>query len=153
MKRKRWEEEEEEEVPEAEPQDEPVMESVEITIKAEDIGRDSHESAKGYIDSFFADKMMHCGGKIPKRFLHDKKRVSRVVNYSISKGVKRCYIALKPTITPEEREEAKRKGDSTSDIKLVNETLKMLARARIPQQYAGGMLVMYLEFVEGVSFK
>ncbi len=152
MKRKRWEREDEE----VESSDEPVIESVEsveITIKAEDIGRDSHEVAKTHIDSFFADKMMHCGGKIPKRFLHDTKRVSRVVNYTISKGVKKCYIALKPTITAEEKEEAKRKGDSTRDIKLVNETLKMLAKSGVPQQFAGGMLVMYLEFVEGVPFK
>jgi len=124
----------------------------EVKIEAKDVYREAEIAAKRHIDSFFADKQMHCGGAIPKRLLHDPKRVRRVVNYNISKGIRRCYHFLKNTITEEEKLAAKKTGDSTRDIKLVNETLNLLARSCVPQQFAGGILCMYLEFVEGVDF-
>jgi hypothetical protein len=123
-----------------------------VEIKACNVYRDSAASAKRHIDKFFADKVMYCGGAIPKRLLHDPDRVYKAVNYNILKGVSHSYAALRHTITDAERQEARRLGDSTSDVKLVNETLKLLARAGMPRQFAGGMLLMYLELVEGVSF-
>jgi hypothetical protein len=129
-----------------------VIEPIDTDIKSEDVYRDASELAKRRIDEFFADKQMHCGGSIPKRLLHDPQRVKCVVNYSISKAVTRCYAALKHTITDAERAAARKTGDSTRDIKLVNEALKLMARSCVPQEFAGGMLMMYLEFVEGVEF-
>jgi hypothetical protein len=107
--------------------------------------------AKSAIDKFFADKMMHCGGRIPKKLLHDPTTISMVINTSIKKGVRLAYRLLEHTITVEEAMLAKKTGDSTKDIKLVNETLQLLASSRVPQQFAGGMLVMYIELVEGVA--
>lgn len=112
---------------------------------------ESINKAKGHIDAFFADKEFHCGGKIPKRLLHDPDRVSMVVNYSIINGVDHAYRLLEHTISEQEIMNAAKTGDSTRDIKLVNETLKKIAAARIPAQFAGGILVMYLELVEGAE--
>lgn len=106
---------------------------------------------RGYIDQFFKDKMFHCGGKIPHSLLYAERRISLVLNYDIVSGVERAYEALAGSVTQEEKELVKLKGDVTSDIKLVNETLNLLARSCIPQQFAGGMMLLYLEFVEGVD--
>lgn len=107
--------------------------------------------AKEYIVHFFCDKMMHCGGKIPKSLLLSEKRISMVLNYDIIKGVEGAYQVLEYLATREDKLMAKITGEVTSDIKLVNETLNLLARSCIPQQFAGGMLLLYLEFVEGVD--
>lgn len=113
---------------------------------------DLKKLATQYIDQFFQDKRMHCGGSIPKYLLHCPQRLSRVMNYDIVRSVDTAYIALEQTVSVEEAANARRFGGATSDIKLVNETLNLLARSGIPQQFAGGMLLMYLEFVEGVEF-
>lgn len=137
--------------------DEPELNVIHATIseniKSNELYKDVRALVTHYIDQFFGDKMMYCGGPIPKRLLHDPTRLTMVINFDISKGVKKAYNALENTITDEEIEEAKRIGDSTNDVKMVNETLKLLARASIPQQFAGGMMIMYLDLVEGVDFR
>jgi len=97
-----------------------------------------------YMERFFGDKMMHCGGKIPKLLLLSDRRVSMVQNYDICMGVDRCYKYLKDYLIDSQSE-------ITYDIKLVTQVLNLLSRSGIPQQYAGGMLCLYLEFVEGVN--
>ncbi len=106
--------------------------------------------AKQYMQQFFQDKSLHCGGKIPKSFLFSDRRISMVLNYDIIKGVERAYKYLEPGIDPQDIEDSKQTGEATDDIKLVNETLKLLAQAGIPQQFAGGMMCLYLEFIEGI---
>lgn len=109
------------------------------------------ELAVSYIDKFFADKKMCSGGKIPKYMLHCPKRISMVMNYDIIRGVDHAYRALQDMVSPEEEDRASITGEATQDIKLVTETLGFLARSGIPQQFAGGMMIMYLEFIEGVN--
>lgn len=104
--------------------------------------------AKFYMQQFFNDKTMYCGGKIPKVVLLIEKRISLVINYDISKGVLKAYEAMSSVIKNEARSDA---GEASSDIKLVNETLNLLAQSGVPQQFAGGMLLLYLEFVEGIE--
>jgi len=107
--------------------------------------------AKMYIERFFKDKMLYCGGKIPRNWLFEERRVLMVLNYDIVKGVDRAYKYLEDTLERDEVERAKITGEATYDIKLVNDTLNLLARSGIPQQFAGGMMCMYIEFVEGVD--
>ena len=108
--------------------------------------------AKTCIDSFFKDKMLHCGGRIPKSFLNSERRISMVMNFDISKGIDKAYEALEKTMSQEELEHARNTGETTDDIKLVNESLYLMSKSGIPQQFAGGMLCLYLEFIEGVDF-
>ena len=123
----------------------------EIKVFAQDFYSDVKALAKQYMDQFFKDKMLHCGGKIPKSFLFADRRVSMVLNYDISTGVDRAYKYLERTIPQRDIDEARQNGEATDDIKLVNETLNLLARSGIPQQFAGGMLCLYLEFIEGID--
>ncbi len=104
-----------------------------------------------YVDSFFQDKCMHCGGAVPKHLLHNPKRMSKVVNTTISESVDQAYNALEKTIDPEELKKAEQFGNVTDDIKLVNETFNMLANFKIPKCFAGGIMLMYLEFVIGID--
>lgn len=108
------------------------------------------ELAVNYIDKFFDGKKMCSGGKIPKYMLHCPKRISLVMNYDIIKGVDHAYRILSDMVSPEEESRASIIGEATQDIKLVNETLNLLARSGVPQQFAGGMMILYLEFCEGV---
>lgn len=118
---------------------------------AQDFFTDVKALAKQYIEHFFNGKMHHCGGKIPKSFLFAERRVSMVLNYDISTGVQCAYKALSPTLSDRDLEIAKLSGEMTSDIKLVTEVLGLLAKSGVPQQFAGGMMMMYLEFIEGVD--
>jgi len=118
---------------------------------AQDFYSDVKILARQYMDQFFQDKMLHCGGKIPKSLLFSERRLSMVLNYDIIKGVERAYKYLEPTLCFAEIESAKQTGESTDDIKLVNEILSLLARSGIPQQFAGGMMCLYLEFIEGIN--
>lgn len=122
-----------------------------IKVFAQDFHGDVRALARQYMDQFFQDKMLHCGGKIPKSLLFAERRVSMVLNYDIIKGVERAYKYLEPTLRIEDVEFAKKTGEATDDIKLVNEVLSLLARSCVPQQFAGGMLCLYLEFIEGVN--
>lgn len=122
-----------------------------MKVFAQDFFSDVKALAKQYIEQFFNGKMLHCGGKIPKSFLFAERRVSMVLNYDISTGVQRAYKALSPTLNDRDLEIAKLSGEMTSDIKLVTEVLSLLAKSGVPQQFAGGMMMMYLEFIEGVD--
>jgi hypothetical protein len=116
----------------------------------EEFAHKVRELAIYYIDKFFEDKKLCSGGKIPKYMLHCPKRISMVMNYDIIKGVDHAYGALTHMVSPEDEAKALVTGEATADIKLVTEVLNFLARSGIPQQFAGGMMVLYLEFIEGV---
>jgi hypothetical protein len=140
-------------------QEEPVREESfytleqELAIKvfAQDFYSDVKVLAKQYMEQFFKDKMLHCGGKIPKSLLFADRRLSMVLNYDIIKGVERAYKYLEPMLLSEDLNSARQTGETTEDIKLVNGTLCLLAQSGIPQQFAGGMLCLYLEFIEGIN--
>lgn len=107
----------------------------------------SIEIAKRHIISFFKDKQLHCGGKIPMSLLLSRRRVSLVLNCDILSSLDIAYSCLEGFF---EKEKLK-PGGTTKDIILVNESLSRIAEAGIPQQFAGGILLLYLEFVEGVK--
>jgi hypothetical protein len=107
---------------------------------------------RNYVDAFFGDKRMHCGGSIPKYLLHAENRLSLVGNLSILDAVDMAYRGLENSVDRHLLEKSRKTGESTSDIRLVNETLKKFAKAGIPQEFAGGLLILYLEFCEGVTF-
>lgn len=132
------------------PEYSPEQENV-IKVFAQDFYSDVKALARQYMEYFFQDKMLHCGGKIPKSLLFTERRISMVLNYDIVMGVERAYKYLEPMLNPQDVEYAKQSGEATDDIKLVNEALSLLARSGVPQQFAGGMMCLYLEFVEGIN--
>ena len=122
-----------------------------IKVFAQDFYSDVKALARQYMEQFFQNKMLHCGGKIPKSLLFSDRRILMVLNYDIIKGVKRAYKYLEPSLDIRDVESSKQTGETTDDIKLVNETLDLLAQSGIPQQFAGGMMCLYLEFIEGID--
>lgn len=138
-----------EKVQEGESQEYTQEQEAEIKVFAQEFFGDVKALAKQYMEQFFKDKMLHCGGKIPRSFLFAERRISMVMNYDIIKGVERAYKSLEKVMPMPC--DAKQSGEATDDIKLVNETLNLLARSGIPQQFAGGMMCLYLEFIEGVD--
>lgn len=145
---------EEKETQQDEYQEEHYSPEAEARLKtfAQDFHHDLKALAKQYMEQFFKDKSLHCGGKIPRSLLYTEQNLSMVMNYDISKGVDHAYGALEPLLSPEEIRISRQTGEATRDIKLVNETLNLLARSGVPQQFAGGMLILFLRFVEGVDF-
>jgi hypothetical protein len=99
-----------------------------------------------HIERFFSDKSLFTGGKIPKTFLNNNRRIDMVMNYTIIRGVDCAYDALGEAFAKQKT------GEVTDDIRMVSEVLNLLARSGVPQQYAGGMLCLYLELIEGVDF-
>ena len=123
----------------------------EIKVFAKDFSADVKALARQYVEQFFSNKMLHCGGKIPKSLLFSERRMSMVLNYDIVKGVQRAYKHLEPTLSFSNAKMLRQAGEATDDIKLVNEVFDLLAKSGIPQQFAGGILCLYLEFIEGVD--
>lgn len=119
-----------------------------------DFRKDTTELAKYYIKLFFETKDAHFNHRIDKNILFNEERILKVINTSIIAGVQQAYEALSKCIiiTQEDINKAKKSGDVTQEIRLVNETLKSLYKAGIPQQFAGGMMILYLEFCEGINF-
>lgn len=99
-----------------------------------------------YIQQFFKDKSFSGGGKIPNSILVTDRNISIVANYDIIKGVQRAYSNLKEHPLASES-----LGEVTGDIRLVSSILQELAKSSIPQQFAGGMMLLYLELVIGID--
>ena len=102
----------------------------------------SKEVAKRWIEFFFQDKMLYCGGNIPKSLLLTNHHISMVMNFSILSSLDYAYEALEKTLSAKEINKCAQTGESTSDIKLVNETLKLIAGFGVPKPFAGGSLIL-----------
>lgn len=102
--------------------------------------------AKKYIIDFFEGETFHQGGKIPSSLLLKDTHVSMVINYDIVKGVNRAYQYLGAHDLPPSSA-----NEVAEDIKLVLAILNKLCAASVPQQFAGGMVLLYLKLVEGVE--
>ena len=114
-----------------------------------DVSENSKDFVKNCLDKFFSDKNMHCGGKIPKYILTDPKKINLVSKTSLLDGVDIAYESMK--FMNDDEPKNKNLGEITEDIRMVNETLKLLSKSGIPQQYAGGIMLMYLKYVKGIK--
>lgn len=122
-------------------------------IQPDDVLQDSRELVVKWIDRFFSNKMFYCGGAIPKRFLHDPNKITMVLNFNIIKGVDRAYEVLEPLfLSQKEIEHSRKTGGVTKDIKMVTDIFRLFEQEKVPQQFFGGLLIMYLEYVEGIDF-
>lgn len=106
-----------------------------------------------YIQRFFKDKEMHCGGNVPISMLLTENNVSLILNTNIEDGVKLAYKAIAYSSKDIVVEDDVHVDEITvsDDVKLVMSVLKKCSKAGVPKELAAGMLLLYLEFCEGIN--
>ncbi|RTK97696.1 MAG: hypothetical protein EKK64_00340 [Neisseriaceae bacterium] len=118
-----------------------------------EFSKDFQENAKNiaikYIKHFFEDKEYFLGGTIPQEELFSSTNVSAVLNYNIEDAVDIAYVALKPLLLDEQKKIGRL--EVSCDIRIVVGVLKMLSISCIPRQFAGGLMLLYLKYVEGIK--
>ncbi len=127
-----------------------LEEEHENSFSAEAFIQDIQTLAKGYTNRFFQTQEMYCGGKIPNSFLLTKENISTVMNMDLEKGVQRAYEAIK--------NDGRYKTDAVEslvpdDVKLVISIIKKSAEMGVPQRFIPGIILLYLEYCEGMSFE
>lgn len=127
---------------------------IEKTYKPEEYWGDFFKDVENLvvekIDLFFCHQEMHCGGPISKKILHSPPYITRVLNTDISNGVDAAYEALGfPDLAEDFDPKQKKRFDEAQA--MVSRTLTNLAKSGVPKEYAGGVLLMYLELVKGVD--
>jgi len=112
-----------------------------------DFDRNGSFLAKYFLHKFFKDYSLHIGGSIPLDMLYTDRRLNKVLHLSFVEGVDHAHAAFSKLGVKE--------SDSHSvpdHVMLIITTLGKLSKAGIPRCYAGGMLCLYLELVEGIEF-
>jgi hypothetical protein len=126
-----------------------VLRSIQIT-RSKHFKKDIKKIAKYYIRKFFKNKNGMQGEKLNISLIYDKSNIEKMINTNILDSTNIIYKTLKDTSYSEK---SKTQKDVTKDIILVNEALKKIYKSKIPQQFAGGMLLLYLEFCKGIKFE
>jgi hypothetical protein len=130
-------------------QAESVLRDIQVT-KTKHFKKDIKKIAKHYIKKFFKNKKDISGEKIDIKSLYSKEKIEKLININILESTKIIY----PILAKEKKYISKhKKEDVTEDIKLVNETLKKIYKFKIPQQFAGGVLLLYLEVCKGIKIE
>lgn len=113
----------------------------------EEFSKEITSLAKEYIDLFFQDKELHCGGPIPKSMKYSRNFISLMLNTDILEGVDKTYEILERNCwTSDGGEDAVSK-----EIRTVIDILNYCASLGIPKCFAGGLMIMYFEICEGLS--
>lgn len=110
-----------------------------------------NDFVKMCIEKFFDDKIMHCGGKVPKYMVNTPNRVYMVINTNLCEAVDLAYKSLCDHVSVEDKKIANHYGEITSDIRMVNDALGILGKSGTPQRFAGGMMILYLKYCKGVK--
>ena len=103
---------------------------------------------RDYIVQFFQDKEMYCGGPVPRHMMLSDAYISLVMNTRIDKGVGLVYDAMENSGQYLGEAAA---GDIPDDIRKVLQVLHECEQKGIPKPFATGILVMYMELVEGLE--
>lgn len=98
------------------------------------------------IDMFFLDKSWHAGGQIPDELLHNKRNYKLINNATLIDALDLAYkcIAVCRTL-------AKTGYQRNADVRVAIRVIHECERHGIPQDYIGGMLLLYLELCEKVE--
>jgi hypothetical protein len=110
---------------------------------------DIKELAKEYMVNFFANKEMYCGGPIPKQILLNNKNLSIVLNSNIEETLPKIYVSIEDSFSQLESDS----GLVADDIKLIISILKQCSRFGIPKEFSVGIMILYLEYCEGLEIK
>ena len=102
---------------------------------AEEFLANAKSLAIKHLTEYFKDKNLHAGGTVSPQLFSTSRRISMVLNYTICAGVDHAYEAI-----------------GMHNRELVISVLNEISKARVPKEFAGGLLCLHLEFVEGFKF-
>lgn len=109
---------------------------------------DAKKLAIKYIDRWFCDKEMCCGGPIPKNVLYDLSNIMMVLNTPIGEGADKAYAIIEKS--GEINTEPTYEGGISDDVVLVLGFLRKSSSLGIPKVFQGGLLLMHLEICHGM---
>lgn len=102
-----------------------------------------------YIKNFFRDKEMWCGGPVPVKSIINDKYIDLVLTISLIDAIDVIHRVWSLPINAT-ADIAKKKSHERS-MHIVR-TQKLCKDAGIPQEWSGGITMMYYEFCEGFKF-
>jgi hypothetical protein len=108
---------------------------------------------KYYIDLWFDDRDMCCGGPIPSKMLYSPTNITQILNTDICDGVDRAYEAFErfSYVNDEFEIVSLYEGGIGQDISIVLNFLCESAKRGIPKVFQGGLLLMYLDICFGLD--
>ncbi len=122
-----------------------------VDFYTENFTEDVQFLVKVYLAKFFEGREMHCGGKIPACLLYSARNISLVLNTCLEKGIQKAYRAIE--IAGSHMTEAPNDSVVAEDVKLVIAAMRSCACKGIPQEWIPGIVLLYLEYCEGVEFE
>lgn len=123
-----------------------TTEILEYEYEYEYVNDDKTRLAKYQINKFFKDKEYYYGGLIPLELLISKRYIDLLLDIEgLIKKIDAVYQAIEGIFYDEE------KLSIPSDIQYVLSLLSMCAKAKIPRDYAFGIIIMHLELCEGIE--
>jgi len=121
-------------------------ESHEVAGEPEKFVKLIKKAVKNYLEAFFFNRDMYCGGPINTKLLFSKKVMSTVMDTDSESGMRRAYLAM-----ARDNFKQKKKNKETEDIWFVITLLKQCARLGIPKCFRPGFILVYLELCEGIQ--
>jgi hypothetical protein len=109
--------------------------------------KDVQVLASKTIHAYFDDKQMYCGGPIPQSVLDSPEYITQLLNANMS-CIDRIYECLGRAnmFQPSGQTTA-----TAEDIRFVVKLVHSIEKSRIPRCFVPGILLMHMEFIEGVS--
>lgn len=105
------------------------------------------EQAQKCLEDFFFDQKMYCGGKIPKNLLLSN---TSYLKLDLSECIDRAYSL----ISQDPEYLFKESGENIEpEIEHVIKILDKCSAKRVPKQFAGGVMLIYLSLCEGFGFE
>lgn len=109
--------------------------------------KDVQALATKTIHAYFDDKQMFCGGPIPATVLDSPEYITQLLNTDMS-CMARAYDAIRASGMFESSDGEAAVGE---DIRYVIKLVHHLEKCRIPRCFLPGILLMHMEFIEGIS--
>jgi len=103
---------------------------------------------RDYIVKFFKNKEMYCGGSIPDHILLTDNNIFMVLGTGLERAMQFAYAAI--ARAGSHSSEVISESLVPDDVKFIISIIRAIERFRIPPEYIPGIILLYLEFCEGI---
>jgi len=117
----------------------------------EEFKQNAKDLAIKYACEYFKGKSLHIGGEITEQILFNQKRISLMLNSDMLNSID---MAHKGIASHEELVFKASLDGADGRAKMIIDILDGISNSpvRIPKEFAGGLLLLHLELIEGVIF-